>query len=101
MKRFVKTSGRIGCDVRKLSTKDFRFSLRVNFQPGQFRLTEHPLKCELRKPTLRLGITSTDIRMYSREPNLLDILMWRSFNKQVLAKKSSPLIDRYSVPNSP
>ena len=62
MKRFVKQSRRIGCHVRKFATEDFRFSLRVNYQPCQFRPGEHPLKCKLRKATLRLGITATDVR---------------------------------------
>ena len=101
MKRFVKQSRRIGCHVRKFATEDFRFSLRVNYQPCQFRPGEHPLKCKLRKATLRLGITATDVRMYSGKPNLLDILLCRSFNKQIFTKKCSTLVDRDGVPDSP
>jgi len=39
--------------------------------------------------------------MYSRKPNLLNILICRSFNKQILAKKRPTLIDRDGVPDSP
>jgi len=75
----------IGCRVglheyrpraRTRATKDEVVShCGINPQTTSNGLAYHPIERNLRKPALRLRISSADIRMHTREPDLLNILL--------------------------
>jgi hypothetical protein len=66
--------------------------LGVDQQPGVFRLAEYPCEWHPPQPTLFFGITTAHIRMYTWEPEFLEVLL-ALWLYQILTEKPPPLID--------
>ncbi len=73
---------------------------RVDAQPRGVRLPCHPFKWNLGQAALRFWVASADIRMDTREPDVLDILSRRGAHKKVLPETTTPFVNGDSVPKS-
>src|SRR5262249_60161834 len=82
---------RIGRNVR-LRTTEHRFHpIVVEFQSSRTSFTEHPAQRDLRQSAFRLGITSSHIRVDTREPHLFQVGVLVAY--EILTEEGPPLID--------
>ena len=96
---FVHFGVRVGFRIaRRSPPHDFVYPRPIDNQSGGNCFTDHPFEGELRKTALRLWITAANVAVYTREPDLLDVLraaIWRRRvgSPQVCSEKRSPLVD--------